>query len=194
MEKNLVMASDVITTYINKELEKANKAMNNEKLAPDSKRKAKNNCYNIVQVLEALKVASEIEEAYININLSSNIGVLIEVVVKALLNRGSRKANANEYDLVLANGKRYEIKSLIVGSSRKPSAINYKALEDVLIVSNKGAFIVRRKHVKLAKELGYINGEDRLSPRILEWEHCISTDFTKRITEEWGIDVYEKRN
>ena len=196
MKKNtleLRQATSVIDLYIAKEIDKneqAQKTLTNK----SSLRKARNNCYNIVETLEAFRVACEIEETKIQINTNSNVGVLIEVVAKALLNRGTRKANANEIDLVLANGMKYEIKSVIVGSSRKASALNFNENLTLLIISNKGVYSIKREYWEDAKAKGYINKEDRLSPRIFEYENCIQTDFNKRLTEEWGLNIYEKRN
>lgn len=189
----LLDASSVIGEYIEKEQaknEKAQRTLTNK----DSLRKARNNCYNIVQTLEALQIASEIEGIEIEINTNSNVGVLIEVVVKSLLNRGTRKSNANEVDLVLANGLQYEIKSVIVGSSRKASALDFTQDMTLLIVSNVGIYSMKREYWEDAKAKGYINKEDRLSPKIFEYENCVQTEFNKRLTDEWGLNIYEKRN
>lgn len=140
--------------------------------------------------LEALELQAFDNDAMIKVSLNDNLGVITEATVKALLGKGNSKSQAGSTDLI-TGGKRFEIKLLIKGSSSYPSSLDFTTDEDVLIISNLGAFILRNKDIKTAKEQGYFKkNEAKLKPTILGKSLLETTSFTERLTTEWGLNTW----
>lgn len=122
---------------------------------------------------------------------SDNLGTITEAVVASFLKKVTRSKAAEGATDLTTGGKRFDIKLLVKGSSSLPSSIDLDTIDDILIVSNLGCFIVRRDKIALAYDLGYMKqGENKLKPSVLGWEHCIETRFTKRLTKVLGNNVW----
>ncbi len=140
--------------------------------------------------LEALETVCYDNDTVIKVSENDNLGVIAEATVKALLNKGNAKSVQGSTDLV-TGGKRFEIKLLIKGSSSYPSSLDLSTKEDVLIISNLGAFILRNKDLGKAVAQGYFkNGENKLKPTILSSNLLTTTEFTERLTTEWGLNTW----
>lgn len=140
--------------------------------------------------LAALETVCYDNDTMIDVSLSDNLGVIVEAVAKSLLGKGHAKSVQGSTDLV-TGGKRFEIKYLVKGSSSYPSTLDMDTKEDVLIISNLGAFILRNEDIKKAYNQGYFKkGENKLKPTILSSDLLTETAFTKRLTTEWGLNTW----
>ncbi len=140
--------------------------------------------------LEALETVCYDNDTVIKVSDNDNLGVITEATVKSLLNKGTSKSVQGATDLV-TGGKRFEIKLLIKGSSSYPSTLDANTIDDVLIISNLGAFILRNKDIKKAIAQGHFKtGEMKLKPTILSSNLLTTTEFTERLTEEWGLNTW----
>lgn len=153
-------------------------------------KKTANGYKRTVPFIEALELACYDNDIELNVRPKDNLGVITEAVVKALLNKGNAKSVQGATDLV-TGGRRFEVKLLIKGSSSYPSSLDLNTTEDVLIISNLGAYILRNDRIKEAFDKGYFKAsEHKLKPTILGTDLLIETAFTERLTEEWGINTW----
>lgn len=185
---NTVLASKVLADRM--------KAMYNEINlyeieSPKAKAKKTINGYKrTVALLDQLEMITYVNGTLIDVAPRDNLGVIVEAVVKSLLGKGHAKSLQGETDLV-TGGKRFEIKLLIKGSSSYPSSLDLETDEDVLIISNLGAFILRNEDIKEAYKQGYFkNKEYKLKPTILNSSLLTTTGFTERLTEDWGLNTW----
>lgn len=153
-------------------------------------KKTANGYKRTVTLLEQLEMLAYDNNIIIDVSPKDNLGVIAEALVKALLGKGNAKALQGETDLV-TGGRRFEIKLLIKGSSSYPSSLDLNTDEDVLIISNLGAFILRNEDIKEAYAKGYFKTkENKLKPTILGKDILTQTAFSERLTNDWGLNVW----
>ena len=141
----------------------------------------------LLRNLEMLAYDNDLELA---VNENDNLGVIIEALVKAYLGKGNAKSLQGQSDLV-TGGKRFEIKVVIKGSSSYASSLDLNTKEDVLIISNLGAYILRNEDLKKAYNLNYFKPkENKLKPTILGKDILTTTAFSQRLTEEMGLNTW----
>lgn len=121
---------------------------------------------------------------------NANLGVIIEAVVKSYLKGNAQSSSsAGQIDLVQGN-KKFEIKLVVKGSSSYASTLKETDM-DVLIISNLGAYILRKENLQKAFEQGYFKkGELKLKPTILHSDLIVETSFTKRLTDDLNLQAW----
>lgn len=136
--------------------------------------------------IERLEVFAHDNDIKIDVRENTNLGVIVEAMIKAHLNKGDSLSMQGQTDLV-TGGKRFDIKLLIQGSTSYPSSINLHTLDDVLFVTNDGVKIMRNHNIKVAYEKGYMNKRRRFTGKVLDSGLLEETAFTKRLTQEMGL-------
>lgn len=122
---------------------------------------------------------------------NDNLGVIIEAVVKSYLKGTPQNSSGvGQVDLV-QGGRKFEIKLVTKGSSSYASILRETDM-DVLIISNLGAYILRKEVIGEAINKGYFKkGELKLKPTILNSDLIIETVFTKRITNDLNLKAWD---
>ena len=179
--------SELLNAKINEMVAKVN---DYETLGQGVSKKTANGYKRTIPFLEALETACYDNDIMLDVRSTDNLGVITEATVKALLGKGNSKSGARETDLI-TGGKRFEIKLLIKGSSSYPSSLDLETKEDVLIISNLGAYILRNEDIKTAHKQGYFKArETKLKPTILDSGLLTETAFTERLTSEWALNTW----
>ena len=185
--KKLLNGSELLNAKIN---EMVAKVVEYETLGTGIKKKTANGYKRTIPFLRALETACYDNDVMLDVRSTDNLGVITEAVVKALLGKGNSKSGARETDLI-TGGKRFEIKLLIKGSSSYPSSLDLETEEDVLVISNLGAYILRNADIKTAYKQGYFKAkENKLKPTILDSGLLTETAFTERLTSEWALNTW----
>lgn len=130
----------------------------------------------------------------VDVHPNSNLGEIIEAVFTGyILDEVGTKADSKTADLIFKNGKRYEIKFMIKGSSSLPSTLDLEAKEDVLVISNTGAFVIKRENVKVLQERNLLKPkENKIKLAVLNHADLLhETPLTKRLNKELELVTYE---
>ena len=121
---------------------------------------------------------------------NDNLGVIVEAIVKSYLKgKPQNSSGVGQIDLVQGSRK-FEIKLVTKGSSSYASTLRETDM-DVLIISNLGAYILRKENLNKAINQGYFKkGELKLKPTILNSDLIVETSFTKRLTEDLNLQAW----
>lgn len=143
-----------------------------------------------VDLLTNIQYAIEKKNIEYYAHENDNLGVIVEAIVKSYL-KGTAQSSSGvgETDLV-QGGRKFEIKLVTKGSSSYASTLRETDM-DVLIISNLGAYILRKENIQKAYEKGYFKkGELKLKPTILNSDLIVETEFTKRITDDLNLKAW----
>lgn len=176
---NKLYASDLLSQEIERMVDRIDRT-------EDKRNRTVRNYIATLPTLEALEVMAYDNEIEISRNATSNLGTIIEAVVKSVLNKGDSLAPQGVTDLV-TGGKRFDIKLLIKGSTSYPSEIALDTKDDVLFVTDSGVYILRNKDIMKAKQAGYMNSKNRFTGKVLTSDLLVTTAFTERLTLELGL-------